>query len=154
VLVNLGIIGAVSYVAYDNWDQPNWDGKTVSAVTVGLLALVAGEGYEPEVVASLISALTSISGSWQSSTKRKNTRRGGECAEELRLARDARRQNVEFENVHSCTVVHHEVAAMLLPLMFTSVLVHEQNNVQGVKGRVTITGAAECRGSSRRVDPG
>lgn len=44
VLVNLGIIGGVSYVAYDNWDQPHWDGRTVSAVTVGLLSLVAGEG--------------------------------------------------------------------------------------------------------------
>lgn len=46
VLVNLGIIGGVSYVAYDNWDQPHWDGRTVSAVTVGLLSLVAGEGYD------------------------------------------------------------------------------------------------------------
>ena len=43
--VNLGILGAVSYVAYDNWDEPHWDGMIVSAVTVGLLSLVAGEGY-------------------------------------------------------------------------------------------------------------
>ena len=42
--MNLGIIGGVSYVAYENWDT-QWDKWTVSAVTIGLLSLWAGEGY-------------------------------------------------------------------------------------------------------------
>ena len=61
-VVNLGIIGVVSYVAYDNWDQPQWDRKTVSAVTVGLLSLVAGEGYVFEVTPAIISGLIASSG--------------------------------------------------------------------------------------------
>ncbi|KAF8587986.1 hypothetical protein K439DRAFT_1630178 [Ramaria rubella] len=47
-VVNLGIIGGVSYIAYDNWDLPQWDRRTVSAVTVGLLSLVAGESLLAE----------------------------------------------------------------------------------------------------------
>ncbi|KAF8530396.1 hypothetical protein BU17DRAFT_79153 [Hysterangium stoloniferum] len=46
--MNLGIIGCVSYIAYDNWDRPHWDRMTVSAIAVGLLSLVAGEGIVAE----------------------------------------------------------------------------------------------------------
>lgn len=42
--MNLGVISAVSYLAYENWDRPYWDRKTVSAISVGLLSLVLGEG--------------------------------------------------------------------------------------------------------------
>ena len=44
-VVNLGIIGALGYVAYDNWNKPHWDRRTVSAVSAGLIALWGGEGY-------------------------------------------------------------------------------------------------------------
>jgi len=44
-ILNLGIIGTVGYFAYENWDRPHWDRRTVSAITVGLLSLSAGEGY-------------------------------------------------------------------------------------------------------------
>lgn len=43
-VLNLGILGGVGYAAYLNWDQPRWDRRTVSAVSVGLLTLAAGEG--------------------------------------------------------------------------------------------------------------
>ncbi|KIJ49402.1 hypothetical protein M422DRAFT_27764 [Sphaerobolus stellatus SS14] len=46
-VLNVGIIGAVSYIAYDNWNRP-WDRRTVSAITVGLLSLFTGEGYVAE----------------------------------------------------------------------------------------------------------
>jgi len=46
--LNLGIIGVVSYIAYDNWDRPTWDRRTVSMITAGLLGLVASEGYVAE----------------------------------------------------------------------------------------------------------
>ena len=42
-VVNLGIIGALGYVAYDNWNKPHWDRRTVSAVSAGLIALWGGE---------------------------------------------------------------------------------------------------------------
>jgi hypothetical protein len=44
-VVNVGILGGVGYLGYLHWDEPHWDRRTVSAVTVGLLALFAGEGY-------------------------------------------------------------------------------------------------------------
>lgn len=43
-VVNLGVIGALGYVAYDNWNKPHWDRRTVSAVSAGLIALWGGEG--------------------------------------------------------------------------------------------------------------
>lgn len=43
-LANVGILGTVSYFAYENWDSPSWDRRTVSAISVGLLTLWAGEG--------------------------------------------------------------------------------------------------------------
>lgn len=44
--LNVGILGGVGYWSYANWDRPTaWDRKTVSAATVGLLTLFAGEGY-------------------------------------------------------------------------------------------------------------
>ncbi|KAI0051629.1 hypothetical protein FA95DRAFT_243749 [Auriscalpium vulgare] len=43
-LVNVGVLGTVSYFAYSNWDRPAWDRRVVSAVSVGLLALWGGEG--------------------------------------------------------------------------------------------------------------
>lgn len=47
-VLNLGILGGVGYASYINWDRPTWDRRTVSAVSVGLLALFAGEGYLAE----------------------------------------------------------------------------------------------------------
>ena len=47
-LVNVGILGGVGYSAYTNWDAPRWDRRVVSAVTVGLLGLWAGEGFLAE----------------------------------------------------------------------------------------------------------
>ncbi|KAG8905894.1 hypothetical protein FRB99_008035 [Tulasnella sp. 403] len=47
-VVNVGILGGVGYVAYRHWDQPKWDRRTVSAVTVGLLTLFTGEGFLAE----------------------------------------------------------------------------------------------------------
>jgi hypothetical protein len=41
---NLAVLGTVGYFAYENWDLPRWDRRTVSAVTVGLLGLSLGEG--------------------------------------------------------------------------------------------------------------
>ncbi|OJT13113.1 hypothetical protein TRAPUB_10339 [Trametes pubescens] len=43
-VVNAGILGAVGYISYANWDRPSWDRRTVSAITVGLLTLWTGEG--------------------------------------------------------------------------------------------------------------
>lgn len=43
-LLNTGILGTVGYFSYINWDKPQWDRRTVSAVTVGLLTLWTGEG--------------------------------------------------------------------------------------------------------------
>lgn len=44
-VVNVGVLGAVGYWSYTNWDRPSqWDRRTVSAASVGLLALFAGEG--------------------------------------------------------------------------------------------------------------
>lgn len=40
---NVGILGGITYAAYDNWNRP-WDRRYVSAATVGLLALWGGEG--------------------------------------------------------------------------------------------------------------
>jgi len=47
-VLNLGVLGAVGYVAYDTWDRPVWDRKIVSAISIGLLALWGGEGYLAE----------------------------------------------------------------------------------------------------------
>jgi hypothetical protein len=41
--VNVGILGGVGYLAYDNWNRP-WDRRTASAIGVGLMTLIAGEG--------------------------------------------------------------------------------------------------------------
>lgn len=43
-VLNLGILGGVGYAAYLHWDQPRWDRRTVSTVSVGLLTLALGEG--------------------------------------------------------------------------------------------------------------
>jgi len=42
--LNLAVLGALGYVSYQNWDRP-WDRRTVSAVSVGLLALSGLEGW-------------------------------------------------------------------------------------------------------------
>jgi len=47
-LVNLGVLGGVGYVSYLHWDEPVWDRRTVSAVTVGLVTLFTGEGFLAE----------------------------------------------------------------------------------------------------------
>ncbi|KAI0949501.1 hypothetical protein AcW1_009094 [Taiwanofungus camphoratus] len=46
--LNVGVLGALGYVAYTNWDRPHWDRRTVSAVSVALLGLWSGEGYIAE----------------------------------------------------------------------------------------------------------
>lgn len=43
-VVNVGVLGAVGWFAYTNWDAPRWDRRIVSAVTAGLIALWGGEG--------------------------------------------------------------------------------------------------------------
>jgi len=47
-VVNVGVLGTVGYFAYTTWDQPRWDRRIVSAVSVGLLTLWGGEGYLAE----------------------------------------------------------------------------------------------------------
>ncbi|CDO69192.1 hypothetical protein BN946_scf185042.g94 [Trametes cinnabarina] len=47
-VLNAGVLGAVGYFSYINWDRPYWDRRTVSAVTVGLLTLWTGEGFLAE----------------------------------------------------------------------------------------------------------
>lgn len=42
-LVNAGILSIVGYLAYRNWDSPNWDRRAVSAASVCLLALWGSE---------------------------------------------------------------------------------------------------------------
>ncbi|GJJ06533.1 hypothetical protein Clacol_000725 [Clathrus columnatus] len=41
--LNVGIIGCLSYIAYDNWDR-YWDRRALSGITIGVLALIGGEG--------------------------------------------------------------------------------------------------------------
>lgn len=43
-IANLAVVAAVGFVAYQNWDKPSWDRKTVSLVSVGLLGLFGAEG--------------------------------------------------------------------------------------------------------------
>ncbi|KAI0074153.1 hypothetical protein K474DRAFT_1665732 [Panus rudis PR-1116 ss-1] len=47
-VLNAGILGTLGYFAYLNWNAPRWDRRTVSAITVSLLALWTGEGYVAE----------------------------------------------------------------------------------------------------------
>ncbi|KAH9911462.1 uncharacterized protein B0H18DRAFT_975722 [Fomitopsis serialis] len=47
-VVNAGVLGAIGYYAYTEWDRPRWDKRLVSAVSVGLLTLWSGEGYLAE----------------------------------------------------------------------------------------------------------
>jgi len=44
-LINTAILGTIGYYGYINWDKPLWDRRTVSAISVGLVTLWAGEGY-------------------------------------------------------------------------------------------------------------
>jgi len=43
-LMNAAILGSLGYLSYKNWDKPTWDRRTVTAISVGLLALWGGEG--------------------------------------------------------------------------------------------------------------
>ncbi|KAH9892744.1 hypothetical protein C8Q73DRAFT_746532 [Cubamyces lactineus] len=47
-VLNAGIIGAVGYFSYINWDRPRWDRRVVTAVTAGILTLWTGEGFLAE----------------------------------------------------------------------------------------------------------
>jgi len=47
-VVNVGILGTVAYFAYQHWDMPRWDRKTIGAISAGLITLYAGEGYLAE----------------------------------------------------------------------------------------------------------
>jgi len=47
-LFNTGILGTLGYLAYANWDRPHWNRNFVSSITVGLIALVSGEGWLAE----------------------------------------------------------------------------------------------------------
>lgn len=51
--VNAGILGAIGYYAYTEWDRPRWDKRIVSAVSVGLLTLWSGEGCVLPFVGSM-----------------------------------------------------------------------------------------------------
>jgi len=42
-VVNACILSIVGYLAYKNWNKPNWDRRSVSAASVGLLALLGCE---------------------------------------------------------------------------------------------------------------
>ncbi|KZO95496.1 hypothetical protein CALVIDRAFT_564554 [Calocera viscosa TUFC12733] len=46
--INIGVLGGVGYAAYAYWHEPKWDRRIVSAVSVGLLGVFAGEGYVAE----------------------------------------------------------------------------------------------------------
>lgn len=43
-LVNVGVLGTVGFFAWREWDRPTWDRRFVSAVSVGILTLLCGEG--------------------------------------------------------------------------------------------------------------
>ncbi len=43
--VNAGVLGAVGFLSYTNWDRPTWDRRVVSAVSVGLFTLWGSEGF-------------------------------------------------------------------------------------------------------------
>ncbi|KAF4598330.1 hypothetical protein AB1N83_001979 [Pleurotus pulmonarius] len=47
-LLNTAVLGTVGYFSYINWDRRSWDRRTVSAVSVGLLALFGAEGVIAE----------------------------------------------------------------------------------------------------------
>ncbi|KAH8080292.1 hypothetical protein BXZ70DRAFT_1073796 [Cristinia sonorae] len=47
-VLNAGVLGGLGYLAYTNWDAPRWDRRTVSAISVSVLTLWAGEGYVAE----------------------------------------------------------------------------------------------------------
>jgi len=47
-VINVGILGTVGYFAYQNWNLPHWDRRTVSMISAGLITLYAGEGYLAE----------------------------------------------------------------------------------------------------------
>ncbi|KAK0485675.1 hypothetical protein IW261DRAFT_1451495 [Armillaria novae-zelandiae] len=51
-IVNAGILSAVGYFSYINWDKPTWDRRVVSAISVGILALWTGEGVVAESIRS------------------------------------------------------------------------------------------------------
>lgn len=51
-IVNAGILGAIGYFSYINWDKPTWDRRVVSAVSVGVLALWSGESVVAEHIRS------------------------------------------------------------------------------------------------------
>jgi len=45
-IVNVGIIAGVGYWSWANWDRPSaWDRRTLTATSIGLIALFTGEGY-------------------------------------------------------------------------------------------------------------
>lgn len=50
-IFNLSILGVVGYFAYENWDLPRWDRRTVSAISAGLLGLSVTEGYDAPLYA-------------------------------------------------------------------------------------------------------
>ncbi|EJU04340.1 hypothetical protein DACRYDRAFT_20903 [Dacryopinax primogenitus] len=47
-VINLGVLGGVGYAAYKYFHGPKWDRRIVSAVSVGLIGFLAGEGYIAE----------------------------------------------------------------------------------------------------------
>ncbi|KAK0225794.1 hypothetical protein IW262DRAFT_1457055 [Armillaria fumosa] len=51
-IVNTGILGAMGYFSYMNWDKPTWNRRVVSAVSIGILALWTGEGVVAESIRS------------------------------------------------------------------------------------------------------
>jgi len=47
-LLNASVIGTLGYLAFTNWDRPHWSRRHLSSITVGLIALVSGEGWLAE----------------------------------------------------------------------------------------------------------
>jgi hypothetical protein len=44
-IVNFAILATVGVAAYQNWDKPSWDRRTVTMTTIGLLGFFGAEGY-------------------------------------------------------------------------------------------------------------
>jgi hypothetical protein len=43
-VLNIGVLGTAGYFAWIHWEVPRWDRRVVSATTVGIVGLFAGEG--------------------------------------------------------------------------------------------------------------
>ncbi|MBW0475856.1 hypothetical protein O181_015571 [Austropuccinia psidii MF-1] len=44
-VVTAAALGATALAAFKNWDQPRWDKRVVSSVTIGIAALLGSQGF-------------------------------------------------------------------------------------------------------------